>query len=71
MLGPDVELLTEILLELGHRHVRYGVKPEYFPSLGKVLIDILSEAIDPKIFTLRSFAKNAEKLVFVEVASGP
>jgi methyl-accepting chemotaxis protein len=51
MLGPEVELLTEILLELGQRHVRYGVKPEYFPSLGKVLIDTLNEAIDPKIFT--------------------
>jgi hemoglobin-like flavoprotein len=51
MLGPDVELLTEVLLELGQRHVRYGVKPEYFPSLGKVLIDILSDTIDPKIFT--------------------
>jgi hypothetical protein len=27
MLGPDIELLTEILLELGEKHVRYGVKP--------------------------------------------
>lgn len=51
MLGPDVELLTEMLLELGQRHVRYGVKPEYFPALGKVLIDILSAALDPKVFT--------------------
>lgn len=32
MLGPDIELLTEILLELGQKHVAYGVKPEYFPS---------------------------------------
>ena len=31
MLGPDIELLTEILMELGVKHVAYGVKPEYFP----------------------------------------
>jgi hypothetical protein len=32
MLGPDIELLTEILLDLGKKHVNYGVKPEFFPS---------------------------------------
>ena len=39
MLGPDIELLTEILLELGKKHVNYGVKPAYFPSMGIALID--------------------------------
>jgi len=38
MLGPDIELLTEILLDLGQKHVAYGVKPEYFPSMGRALI---------------------------------
>jgi hemoglobin-like flavoprotein len=38
MLGPDIELLTEILLDLGQKHVNYGVKPEYFPSMGRALI---------------------------------
>jgi hypothetical protein len=38
MLGPDIELLTEILLDLGAKHVGYGVKPEYFPSMGRALI---------------------------------
>mmetsp|Transcript_28200 Transcript_28200/g.43443 ORF Transcript_28200/g.43443 Transcript_28200/m.43443 type:complete len:163 (-) Transcript_28200:121-609(-) len=38
MLGPDIELLTEILLDLGKKHVNYGVKPEYFPSMGRALI---------------------------------
>jgi hypothetical protein len=37
MLGPDIELLTEIMLDLGVKHVTYGVKPEYFPIMGKVL----------------------------------
>ena len=38
MLGPDIELLTEILMDLGVKHVSYGVKPEYFPSMGRALI---------------------------------
>ena len=38
MLGPDIELLTDILMELGKKHVGYGVKPEYFPSMGRALI---------------------------------
>ena len=28
LLGPDVELLTDILFDLGSKHVGYGVKPE-------------------------------------------
>ena len=28
LLGPDVELLTDILLALGQKHVVYGVQPE-------------------------------------------
>jgi methyl-accepting chemotaxis protein len=43
MLGPDIEILTEILLELGEKHVRYGVKPEYFPSMGRALINTIAE----------------------------
>ena len=38
MLGPDIELLTEILMDLGVKHVQYGVKPEYFPSMGRALV---------------------------------
>lgn len=51
MLGPDIEILTEILLELGEKHVRYGVKPEYFPSMGRALIDTVQEALGEKDFT--------------------
>ena len=45
MLGPDIELLTEILLELGQKHVNYGVKPEYFPSMGRALIFAIQEQL--------------------------
>lgn len=51
MLGPDIEILTEILLELGEKHVRYGVKPEYFPSMGRALIDTVQETLGEKDFT--------------------
>ena len=45
MLGPDIEILTEILMELGEKHVRYGVKPEYFPSMGRALIEAVGEQL--------------------------
>lgn len=45
MLGPDIELLTEILLDLGAKHVGYGVKPEYFPSMGRALIHAVQEQL--------------------------
>ena len=38
MLGPDIELLTEILIELGAKHASYGVQPEYFVSMGRALL---------------------------------
>jgi hypothetical protein len=43
LLGPDIELLTEILMDLGKKHVHYGVKPEYFPSMGRALLLVLAE----------------------------
>lgn len=49
MLGPDIELLTEIMLELGTKHIRYGVKPEYFPVMGECLIETLDEVLKEQI----------------------
>eukprot|EP00934_Nitzschia_sp_Nitz4_P008672 Nitzschia sp. Nitz4//scaffold19_size178191//46688//47298//NITZ4_001964-RA/size178191-augustus-gene-0.47-mRNA-1//1//CDS//3329540640//8662//frame0 len=45
MLGPDIELLTEILLDLGAKHVGYGVKPEYYPSMGRALIHAVKQSL--------------------------
>jgi methyl-accepting chemotaxis protein len=51
MLGPDIELLTEILMDLGIKHVRYGVKPEYFPSMGRSLIYTVESLLDSDDFS--------------------
>lgn len=51
MLGPDIEILTEILMDLGEKHVRYGVRPEYFPSMGRALIDSVQEMLGDEEFT--------------------
>jgi hemoglobin-like flavoprotein len=45
MLGPDIELLTEILMDLGAKHVNYGVKPEYFPSMGRALLHAVKSSL--------------------------
>lgn len=51
MLGPDIEILTEILMELGEKHVRFGVKAEYFPCMGRALIDTIAEELGPSFTT--------------------
>jgi hemoglobin-like flavoprotein len=45
LLGPDLETLTEILSQLGRRHINYGVLPEYFPVMGKAIRDSLAESL--------------------------
>ena len=45
LLGPDVELLTDIMLDLGAKHATYGVKPEYYPSMGRALIEVIRELL--------------------------
>lgn len=45
MLGPDVELLAEILADLGKKHARYGVKEEYFFFMGEALHETLKETL--------------------------
>lgn len=51
LLGPDIELLTEILLELGQKHVSYGVKSEYFPSMGRALVFAVQKVLPESSFT--------------------
>lgn len=51
MLGPDIELLTEILSDLGKKHVKYGVKPEYFPSMGRALLETIADNLHEDQFT--------------------
>jgi hemoglobin-like flavoprotein len=45
MLGPDIEMLTEIMHELGIKHIRYGVKPDMFPVMGEALAHVLKETL--------------------------
>ncbi|KAG7365817.1 globin-like protein [Nitzschia inconspicua] len=51
MLGPDMELLTEVLLELGQKHLCYGVKPEYYLSMGRAFIDEVETILGDSRFT--------------------
>eukprot|EP00980_Cylindrotheca_fusiformis_P015357 scaffold4306_cov154-Cylindrotheca_fusiformis.AAC.3 len=51
MLGPDVELLTEILLDLGVNHSRFGVEVSFYPPMGQALILTLEEMLGDKFTT--------------------
>lgn len=54
MLGPDAELLEEILSDLGKKHARLGVQAEFFPYMGEALIETLRECLG------NDFSKEAE-----------
>ena len=49
MLGPDIEMLTEIMYELGKKHVRYGVTPQMFPIMGQCLLQTIDECLADSI----------------------
>ncbi|KAL7557009.1 hypothetical protein ACA910_002254 [Epithemia clementina (nom. ined.)] len=50
MLGPDCELLTEIMQDLGRKHIRYGVRAEYFPVMGEALVYTLKKVLGDQKF---------------------
>lgn len=45
MLGPDSELLGEILCDLGKKHARMGVTADMFPYMGEALLATLRETL--------------------------
>lgn len=51
MLGPDTELLKEILTDLGKKHARMGVHENWFPAMGESLIETLRECLGEEVFT--------------------
>ena len=45
MIGPDLELLTEIMYDLGVKHARYGVEENMYAVMGVSLITALKETL--------------------------
>jgi hemoglobin-like flavoprotein len=52
MLGPSDEMLSEILMDIGAKHARYGVKPEYFPTMGKALVSVVGGSLGEDVFNM-------------------
>jgi hemoglobin-like flavoprotein len=51
MLGPDVELLSEILQDVAIKHQKFGVTPTMFHEMEHCLINTLQEILGPKKFS--------------------
>lgn len=45
MLGPDMELIEEILTQVGERHAKMKISPSLFPFLGESLIWALEQKL--------------------------
>jgi hemoglobin-like flavoprotein len=43
LLGPDIDMIVQVMAGLGKRHQRHGVKKEHFPMLGLAIRDTLAE----------------------------
>lgn len=67
MLGPDIELLTDIMTDLGAKHVGYGVKPNLFIIMGDCLLEVLEDLLPEGKFT--PSVKNSWKLVYGALAA--
>lgn len=77
-LGPDVELLTEIMSNLGTKHVRYGVTVDMFPFMGISLIETLEEILGSSVMNeaakeawLETFADLTEDMIKVMTKRTP
>jgi len=52
LLGPDVDdMMDDVFKDLGRRHVRLGVKKEYFALHGIALRKALKDILDEKKYT--------------------
>ena len=53
MLGPNFEMLQDILHDLGDKHRRFGVTPDFLAPMGQAIIetlqDLLGKKFTPKI----------------------
>ena len=50
LLGPDIELLTSILTELGSKHAKFGVTSNMYVSMGQALLSTVEELSEPETF---------------------
>lgn len=49
LLGPDLDPLVDHLIELGHRHLKYGVPSEYLPVMGQAVLFALQSILGAKL----------------------
>jgi len=46
VLGPDTEMLQDVLLDIGERQSKLGLSPSYFRLLCRAVLEVLREAMD-------------------------
>lgn len=56
MLGENDDDLTKMMYELGEKHVKYGVKAEYFPFMKKAIVAMMQEKLAVKFTDLDKHA---------------
>jgi len=56
MLGPDLETLTQLFVDLGDKHhlTQYNLPSKFYPVLGRALLGQLEDMLGPKTFTIQT-----------------
>jgi hemoglobin-like flavoprotein len=49
--GPDTDALTEMLLELGKKHAKYGVEPFMYEMMQLALCDAMEDVLGKDVMT--------------------
>lgn len=68
MLGPDTELLSELLAGLGKRHIQYGVKANFIPFMGQALLYALKKVLGNKV-QWQNGVEDSWNMVYEEMSS--
>jgi len=45
VLGPDTDLLQEVLLDIGYNHCKLGLSPDHFMLLCRALLEVVAKAM--------------------------
>ena len=66
-LGPDYELLTDVLQVLGQKHKKYGVTSAHFIQMGNALIETLEDVLGGEDATNNNKFPHDVKQSWIEV----
>ena len=67
VVGPDPDLVSDVLTKLGRRHIQYGVKAAYLPLMGMAINHALKAILGDAVW--RDDVEQAWDIVYEELST--